>query len=318
MISSSTPRLGSTAKACTEVSTPERTRKAPSIEKVKAPSARNDRPAGQGAALLGDDRRVQQGRGHQPGHEAGVLHRVPEPPAAPAQLVVGPEGAQRDADGEQAPGGQRPGPHPARPGGVDAALDQGGHGQREHHRHADVAGVEERRVDRQRRVLQQRIERAALHRRRRPAAAAGWRRRPCSRGRARPGRPGRPPPAPSGPAAGRGRSASDRAVAGQGQAPEQHRALVAAPGAGDLVDQRLFGVRVRRHVGDREVGGDEGVDQGRRRPMATPRRRPAPRPRRPPASTALRAARGRRPTGPPGRGERQRPGSGRRRRARRS
>ena len=35
------PRPGSTAKAWTEVSTPERTRKAPSMEKVKAASARN-------------------------------------------------------------------------------------------------------------------------------------------------------------------------------------------------------------------------------------------------------------------------------------
>ena len=41
MVSSSTPRLGSTAKAWTEVSTPERTRKAPSMEKLKADSARN-------------------------------------------------------------------------------------------------------------------------------------------------------------------------------------------------------------------------------------------------------------------------------------
>ena len=41
MISSRTPRLGSTANACTEVSTPDRTKNAPSIEKVKAPRARN-------------------------------------------------------------------------------------------------------------------------------------------------------------------------------------------------------------------------------------------------------------------------------------
>ena len=41
MIRSRTPRVGSTAKAWTDVSTPERTRKAPSIEKVKPASARN-------------------------------------------------------------------------------------------------------------------------------------------------------------------------------------------------------------------------------------------------------------------------------------
>ena len=46
MASSSTPRVGSTAKACTDVRTPERTRKAPSIEKVKPASARNTVQAG--------------------------------------------------------------------------------------------------------------------------------------------------------------------------------------------------------------------------------------------------------------------------------
>ena len=56
-----------------------------------------------------------------------------------------------------------------------------------------------------------------------------------------------------------------RAVAGEHEAPQQDRALVAAPGAGDLVEQRLFGVRIGRHVGDREIGGDEGVDQRRER-----------------------------------------------------
>ena len=38
---SSTPRVGSTAKAWTEVRTPERTRKAPNMEKLKAVMARN-------------------------------------------------------------------------------------------------------------------------------------------------------------------------------------------------------------------------------------------------------------------------------------
>ena len=39
--SSNVPRVGSTAKVCTESRTPERTRKAPSMEKVKARRARN-------------------------------------------------------------------------------------------------------------------------------------------------------------------------------------------------------------------------------------------------------------------------------------
>ena len=47
-------------------------------------------PDFQRIALFDDDGRMQQRGGHQPGHEAGVFHRVPEPPAAPAQFVIGP------------------------------------------------------------------------------------------------------------------------------------------------------------------------------------------------------------------------------------
>ena len=43
--------------------------------------------------------------------------------------------------------------------------------------------------------------------------------------------------------------------------PQHERALVVAPRGGDLVDQRLGGVRVGRDVGDREVGRREGMDQ---------------------------------------------------------
>ena len=62
------------------------------------------RPALEHAALFGDRQRVHQRGADQPGHERGVFHRVPEPPAAPAQLVVGPPGAEHDADAEEGPG----------------------------------------------------------------------------------------------------------------------------------------------------------------------------------------------------------------------
>ena len=45
----------------------------------------------------------------------------------------------------------------------------------------------------------------------------------------------------------------------QDQHPQQHRAFVVAPHAGDLVEQRLGGMRVGPHVLDREVGRDVGV-----------------------------------------------------------
>ncbi len=52
-----------------------------------------------------------------------------------------------------------------------------------------------------------------------------------------------------------------RAEQRQDEDPEDHRALVVAPHAGDLVEQRLVGVAVLDDVDDREVGRDIGVDE---------------------------------------------------------
>ena len=49
----------------------------------------------------------------------------------------------------------------------------------------------------------------------------------------------------------------------EGEVPEQHGPLVAAPGGGDPVQKRFFRVRVGRNIGHREVGRDEGMSQGR-------------------------------------------------------
>ena len=57
-----TPRAGSTAKACTEVSTPERTRKVPSRREREGEDRQQDGPALQRVALLDHDRRMQQRR----------------------------------------------------------------------------------------------------------------------------------------------------------------------------------------------------------------------------------------------------------------
>ena len=97
------PRFGSTANACTEVSTPERTRKVPSRLSAKATIASSTVQLRKRAALLGHRERMDERGADQPGHEGGVLHRVPEPPAAPAELVVRPAAAERDAEREEAP-----------------------------------------------------------------------------------------------------------------------------------------------------------------------------------------------------------------------
>src|SRR3546814_5354568 len=85
---------------------------------------------------------MEQRGADQPGHEGSILHRGPIPPAAPAELVIGPPASQRDAGGEKGPGDQGPGADPARPGGVDLALDQRRDGEGEGDGEADIRSEE--------------------------------------------------------------------------------------------------------------------------------------------------------------------------------
>ncbi len=116
------------------------------------------------ALLLLHDHRVQEGRGRQPRDQRGVLDRVPAPEAAPADLLVGPLGAQQHADAEREPGHERPAPHGLQPASVGAAADERGHRERERDREADVAEVEQRRVREHVRVLQRGHEAGAVAR----------------------------------------------------------------------------------------------------------------------------------------------------------
>ena len=188
------------------------------------------------------------------------------------------------------PGGQRPGPHPARPGRIDAAFDQGRDRKGEADGKADIAEVKQRRMDGEPDILQHRIEVAALARRRiEPVERIGRqqdeqrRRRP----RSRPGRPARWLSAS--PADCLPNMATSAEEEGQDQHPQQHRAFVVAPDAGELVDQRDLRMRIlpdvlRRKnptshgVGQRREGeGDNGKEQDgadradlHQRPVATP------------------------------------------------
>ena len=208
---------------------------------------------------------MQQRRAQQPGHQRGVLHRVPEPPAAPAQLVVGPEAAERDAAGQRNPRRQHPGSHPARPGRVHPALQQRRHREGEGHREADVAQVEQRRVRHEPRVLQQRIELGPLERRRaQPQEGIGGEdQEPQERHPDQALDPQHPglqrlaqPPAEQG---------HRRAIDAQDQHPQQHRPLVAAPGRGEAIGQRLLAVGMLGHQGDGKIAGDIARRQARNR-----------------------------------------------------
>ena len=102
------------AKAWTEVRMPERTRKVPTIDIEKAITASiivQAFSAPRAASTLIEW--SKRGR-RQPRHQRGILDRVPEPPAAPAELVIGPVAAGGDAERQEDPGAQHPRPH--RPG----------------------------------------------------------------------------------------------------------------------------------------------------------------------------------------------------------
>ncbi len=164
-----TPRFGSVANACTEVSTPGAHEERAEQRQRERADREQHGPALEAAALFGHGERVDQRGADEPRHEGRVLDRVPEPPAAPAELVVGPPAAEHDADREEAPRRGRPRPRPARPGRIEPAAEQRGDRERERDREADVAHVEHRRVDHHARVLQQRIQIAPVGRRREQA-----------------------------------------------------------------------------------------------------------------------------------------------------
>ncbi len=109
-------------------------------------------------ALLLDHHRVQVRRPGEPGHERRVLHRVPGPVAAPAELHVGPPPAQQDPDREEEPGEEHPAARAADPRVVQTPGDERRHREGEGDRQSHVAQVEARRVDHHRRVLEQRVE----------------------------------------------------------------------------------------------------------------------------------------------------------------
>ena len=233
----------------------------PQQREGKGQDGEQDRPTLQGVAPFANDGRMQKRRAREPGHEGGVLDRIPEPEAAPAELVIGPPAAHGDADREEAPGGERPGPDPAGPGGVDPAFEQGRDGEREGHRKAHVTEIEEGRVISQPRVLKQGIQIAAVDRRRvQPFEGIGGKHRKCQETYGDQGLDGKD----AGPQGRRqiGPEEADRqAIDREDQDPQQERALVIAPHTRDLVHQRLRRVGILGHVGDAEVGHHVGVHE---------------------------------------------------------
>src|SRR5262245_28804705 len=90
----------------------------------------------------------------EPRHERSVLNRIPEPPTAPAELVVSPETSERDAASQKHPRHSGPWPRPARPGRIKPAANQGCDCKRKRDREANVAHVKHWRMRDHRRILQ--------------------------------------------------------------------------------------------------------------------------------------------------------------------
>ena len=100
----------------------------------------------------------------QPGHQAGILHRIPEPPAAPTQLIIGPIGSGGDPQRQKEPRTQDPGPHRPGESRPNFARNQRADGKAEGHRQANIADVKRRRMEGQARILQQRVQPCPLDR----------------------------------------------------------------------------------------------------------------------------------------------------------
>ena len=247
----------------------------PSSDSENARDREQHRPGLERAALFGDGERMDQRGADEPRHERGVLDRIPEPPAAPAQLVVRPPAAEHDAAGEKAPRERGPRPRPARPRRVEPAAEQRRDRERERDRESDVAHVEHRRMEHHARILQQRIQVAAVGRRRKQAVERVRREQheeqEAEADEAHDAEHARDHLVGQMAAPQRDR---DRPPA-EHQHPQQHRAFVRAPGRGEPVVERQLRVGVGRDVQHREVVARRTTTRGSRRRTRRTRTAPA-------------------------------------------
>ena len=246
-----------------ELMTPLLVRNVPKSESAKAPATRIDVPDAEHVLLLLHHHRVQERRGDEPGHERGVLDGIPGVPAAPADLLVGPLGAEEDPDAEERPGGERPAPRDDDPALVHAPRGERRHGERERDRQPDVAEVEHRRVGDHVRVLEARVHPGAVGGSGLRGERAGDRdeqegeeERDARDDRHRPREhlAHEPPVERDG---GRG-------GAGEHEQPEEERAFLPAPEGGERVAERQLAARRAGDVVEGEVvGGERGEEDER-------------------------------------------------------
>ena len=108
----------------------------------------------QHAFLFLNHDRMQEGSSDQPRHQRCILHRIPRPEAAPAQLVIRPLAAEQNPDAQEHPGNHRPSACRANPGIAELLRNQRSHRKCKRHSKADEAEIKHGRVDHHVRVLQ--------------------------------------------------------------------------------------------------------------------------------------------------------------------
>ena len=203
----------------------------------------------------------------EPGQEAGVLDRIPGPVAAPSELDVGPPHSQGDPGRQEEPGKQGPAPDCVDPSSIDSAGHQRGDREGKRNGDADVAEVEERRVDDHPGILELRIESVAVGRGEgEPFERVGAPRQQhhgqeeqddcasdASDGRQEHGVPAT------------GDGLRNRSKTRQDQGPKQQRSLLARPQRGKDVVVGQVSRGVRRDVLDIEVVREEGLPERHRR-----------------------------------------------------
>ena len=106
---------------------------------------------------------VKQRGGGKPGHQPGVLHRIPGPVAAPAQHIISPAHSQQQPQAQPQPGDEQPGAQWRGP--IHLRFhDECCQRKRKRHSQAHVADVHGRRMEDHARMPQQGIEALPIQR----------------------------------------------------------------------------------------------------------------------------------------------------------
>ena len=120
---------GSSPKACTDCTMPERVMKVPKMvrKNVRMTSVKfQTRSIPRRSWTITECRKaVAVNQGSRPAFSTGSQPQKPPQP----ELLVRPQHAEREAEREEEPGDQRPAPHGAQPRVVEVPGDERGHGE---------------------------------------------------------------------------------------------------------------------------------------------------------------------------------------------